>query len=676
LKIAAAFPVFCFCLIFLLCGVSVPALAEPIPVDLATALVAGNGDPGYRDGAFYQACFSGPGGLALDKAHGAMYVADTGNHAVRKIDLRNNNFVSTLCGGRWGDQDGIGSAARLSGPTQVALWPEGGALLFIDQAGGALRKVDLSTGATAVLRPVLPATAQAPFYTRLIRDSDGFFYVLDTANRELRRVDPATGAQSHAWTHPFFAQSVELSVSGGRLWAYDPSGKVLVLDLPVPLTAPAAVSATAGIPAQVLAQEANALTRSALPGGVGLISCAAVFDHPVLLTYLPGKQRFESILPEEGNKTIDLTDMDGGTFDPDSSAVMVTPTVHIYQPFSPPVNFALDPDTARIYASVSNANQVSAANLQRLDWDYNINETKLLPKPAGSQRLLFLGSSVLTWDGAFNIERQHWWPKRFEQFMALKRAMRGCGTPLEVEVLQLSGNTGFTGSAIGSVPRWAPVAAKSEVDELVLAVNELDLAQEALGAFRNASHDDVADPVFDPEWVTEQESENKFKDLGPLSRKLYDIYKASPGRFHGALMQGPHGVEDNPDYDNDGDVGALDDPEIRAIGLQIIRKAMVIAAQAAKQNGIRLKIVLFPVRQDLTDAEFRTDLPTTAETMGEPLGQYCSELGIGFVNMIPTLRMLEPTIFPLFATVHLLERGHFWFGWTLAELWDDGCGQP
>ncbi len=46
--------------------------------------VAGNGQVGYKDGKGTEAQFNYPTGLAFD-AQDNLYVADTGNHAIRKV---------------------------------------------------------------------------------------------------------------------------------------------------------------------------------------------------------------------------------------------------------------------------------------------------------------------------------------------------------------------------------------------------------------------------------------------------------------------------------------------------------------------------------------------------------------------------------------------------------------
>jgi hypothetical protein len=55
--------------------------------------VAGGKDAGYRDGMAMQAQFYEPGGLSA--AAGRLYIADTNNHAVRILDLATNR-VTTL----------------------------------------------------------------------------------------------------------------------------------------------------------------------------------------------------------------------------------------------------------------------------------------------------------------------------------------------------------------------------------------------------------------------------------------------------------------------------------------------------------------------------------------------------------------------------------------------------
>ncbi len=93
----------------------------------------GSGQPGLADGPARAAQFQQPQGLA--SADGALYVADTENHAVRRVDLRSGD-VRTLAG--TGEQapgiggGGAGTSTPLSSPWDLALASR---TLYIAMAG-------------------------------------------------------------------------------------------------------------------------------------------------------------------------------------------------------------------------------------------------------------------------------------------------------------------------------------------------------------------------------------------------------------------------------------------------------------------------------------------------------------------------------------------------------------
>ena len=83
-------------------------------------LAGKNGAAGFVDGAGPTARFDTPTDVAVDKA-GTVYVADTGNHAVRKI--KNDGKVVTLAGNNVGG-DGLAEAGTLTAITEVTTtWP-------------------------------------------------------------------------------------------------------------------------------------------------------------------------------------------------------------------------------------------------------------------------------------------------------------------------------------------------------------------------------------------------------------------------------------------------------------------------------------------------------------------------------------------------------------------------
>lgn len=101
--------------------------------------VAGSGTHGYRDGPAAQARFAAPAGVAVTPA-GVLFIADTFNHVIRKIE---NGIVTTIAGaGRVGSTDGPVERARFAGPTGVALDDEGN-LFVADTGNHRLRKISL-----------------------------------------------------------------------------------------------------------------------------------------------------------------------------------------------------------------------------------------------------------------------------------------------------------------------------------------------------------------------------------------------------------------------------------------------------------------------------------------------------------------------------------------------------
>jgi len=68
--------------------------------DLATGaivLLAGNGAKGFVDGVGTSAKFSNPSGIAIDPIHQNLYVADKENHAIRKVAIATAE-VTTIAG--------------------------------------------------------------------------------------------------------------------------------------------------------------------------------------------------------------------------------------------------------------------------------------------------------------------------------------------------------------------------------------------------------------------------------------------------------------------------------------------------------------------------------------------------------------------------------------------------
>lgn len=105
---------------------------------VVTTLAGLAGSSGSADGAGSGARFKTPAYVTVDSA-GTLFVADGDNHTIRKIV---GNVVTTIAGtaGASGSTDGNGSAARFNRPSAVALF-QSGEMLVVDDRNGLVRKI-------------------------------------------------------------------------------------------------------------------------------------------------------------------------------------------------------------------------------------------------------------------------------------------------------------------------------------------------------------------------------------------------------------------------------------------------------------------------------------------------------------------------------------------------------
>ncbi|MDP3068981.1 MAG: hypothetical protein Q8N18_01775 [Opitutaceae bacterium] len=167
---------------------------------VVTTLAGGAGQSGFLNGTGTAARFDTPFGLAVDGA-GNVFVADSGNHAIRKITA--GGVVTTVAGGgpnTSGAVDGPGTASRFNQPRGVAV--DGGGNLFVsDYANSTIRHITaggvVSTiaGSAGIFGEVNSVGAAARLYEPIGIVVDGTtIYVADTSNNQVRRGQPASTA--------------------------------------------------------------------------------------------------------------------------------------------------------------------------------------------------------------------------------------------------------------------------------------------------------------------------------------------------------------------------------------------------------------------------------------------------------------------------------------------------
>ncbi|HEY9897991.1 MAG TPA: hypothetical protein V6D00_02310 [Pantanalinema sp.] len=148
---------------------------------------------GYIDAEGAQAAFKQPAGLVADRA-GNLYVADTGNHCIRKLTPQGR--VTTFAGraGSAGHADGDAHAAQFNSPTGLA-WDAHGQLFVADSGNHCVRMIS-SDGrvVTAAGRPGVAGFSDGRTVSRM-RDpygiavaANGDVFVSDRGNHALRRL--------------------------------------------------------------------------------------------------------------------------------------------------------------------------------------------------------------------------------------------------------------------------------------------------------------------------------------------------------------------------------------------------------------------------------------------------------------------------------------------------------
>ena len=188
----------------------------------AVSTLAGTGVAGFRDGPGAQARFNGPIGVAVDHA-GNVYVADTYNDRIRKIGR--DGIVATLAGGeRPGYQDGVGDLARFDTPTGLAV-DATGTLWIADTRNNAIRRLSAKGEATTLYRAA-PEDIEPVLYRPLAIavTRDGMLYVGEMAHGRVMQLSRA--GQWHVLTGA--SQDTRLSRPAGL--ALDAAGVLHVAD--------------------------------------------------------------------------------------------------------------------------------------------------------------------------------------------------------------------------------------------------------------------------------------------------------------------------------------------------------------------------------------------------------------------------------------------------------------
>lgn len=216
-----------------------------VPATGVSTVIAGTGVPGFSGdgGPAVAASLNTPRGVAVDAA-GNVYIADTSNHRIRKIDA--SGTITTIAGtgvGTFGGDNATATAARVNSPQGVAV-DSAGNVFIADTSNHRIRKIDtggtISTvagnGTGGYLADNVSATGTRINAPRgVVVDGAGNFYFADTSNNRIRRVSAGgtittfagTGAASFSGDG---GAATSAAIRAPQAVALDASGNLYIAD--------------------------------------------------------------------------------------------------------------------------------------------------------------------------------------------------------------------------------------------------------------------------------------------------------------------------------------------------------------------------------------------------------------------------------------------------------------
>jgi RHS repeat-associated protein len=260
--------------------------------------VAGSGSSGYYGGGYSgdggpatQALLYYPKGVAVDTL-GNLYIADSDNHRIRKV--HSNGIITTIAGNGdivYGGDGGNPTEAQVHWPLRVVL-DASGALYIVDAENHSIRKIGYPSVAASGM-----AIGDIPFF-----ENNGIGYILDNAGRHKATVDLNTWRNVYTFGYDQDKRLTSVTDQSGNntVIQRDPSG------IPTTIISPDGIATTLTIDTN------NHLTRISYPDG-NFYSFEYTTDGLMTAKIEPEGNRFEHVFDLRGRLT-DAIDQEGGNW--------------------------------------------------------------------------------------------------------------------------------------------------------------------------------------------------------------------------------------------------------------------------------------------------------------------------------------------------------------------------
>lgn len=207
--------------------------------------IVGNGTPGDAEGTTNTSGLNGtarlnyPSGVASSGTY--IYIADSNNNKIRRVYMLGDQVITYAGSGTAAWTDGVGTAASFKFPTGLALAP--GALFVADTQNHRIRRIETATSSATVSTLAgnstpgsadgLGSAASFRFPRGLAVSDSGYLYVADSMNHKIRtstiegQVTTTAGSGYSGWQD---GPGQENSFSSPKGLATGSQGKVYVAD--------------------------------------------------------------------------------------------------------------------------------------------------------------------------------------------------------------------------------------------------------------------------------------------------------------------------------------------------------------------------------------------------------------------------------------------------------------
>ncbi len=146
------------------------------------------------------AYFQNPAGITIDSTNTFLYVTDTGNNRIRKVRLSDGQTFLVAGGGTAGYADGTGTAAKFNKPFGITISSDNKYLYVADTNNHRIRRIDNATGAVTTMagngsagyREAVGIDAVLSFPEYIKMGADGLLYFTEAGSFRVRLIDPST----------------------------------------------------------------------------------------------------------------------------------------------------------------------------------------------------------------------------------------------------------------------------------------------------------------------------------------------------------------------------------------------------------------------------------------------------------------------------------------------------